>query len=54
MYNHKQKVNMIQCYIPTNDESVKEEFYMKLKSSISNLKNCKIEILKNDLNAKIE
>lgn len=48
-------MGVIQWYIPTNDkdELVKDEFYMKLQSTIVKQRDANIELLMIYLNAKI-
>ena len=49
------KLNIIQCYEPTNDkdEEIKEDFYNKLQTLCDKLKEKDITILMGHLNAKI-
>ena len=49
------KLNIIQCYAPTNDkdEETKEDFYKKLQTLCGTLKEKDMTILMGDLNAKI-
>src|ERR1700729_3288611 len=49
------KLNVIQCYAPTNnkEDQVKEEFYNMLQKVLDKVKSKDITILMSDLNAKI-
>lgn len=53
--NAKIKLNIVQCYAPTNDskEQIKEEFYNKLQGVLGKFKSKDLTILLGDFNAKI-
>ena len=53
--NKKIKMNIVQCYAPTNDKTdeTKEEFYNQLHGIMSNLGDKNVNVIMGDFNAKM-
>ena len=46
-------MNIIQCYVPTYDDQIEEDFYNQLQSAIQRYTERDIHVLMGDLNAKV-